>query len=324
MYQDALTRLHPKRLPGAQHLVVNRIKRSAYFKSVRTHIESWPIRSGFGSPSDQAPSRPASTVDRKYCYSRSARNTSLVIASGVVRSIDHEKTELPRVRTAMKIHHRRGVRVIPSRPRRLGHELIPPPPVRRDRGSAFFLRPIDLRRDQQAVPMHKLRNVCAVHHVNGDGLAFAHSQQGPGNLIVVADGADYNLRSQLDQHGRDLQGEIRPMPHRPRSGGLRLQRRHPMLRRPRSLRPKPGLQPACPGRHHGAPSKPYKIPSLHAILIPASNEIRSRPIARSCNCARPLVRRRGLRSQPSVPASYQTDENSMFILGSSCDQRIFC
>jgi hypothetical protein len=46
--------------------------------------------------------------------------------------------------------------------------------------------------------------------------------------------------------------------------------------RPRNLLeawrlPQRGPQLACPGRDHGGPSKPYKIPSLHAILIPAAN-----------------------------------------------------
>jgi hypothetical protein len=34
--------------------------------------------------------------------------------------------------------------------------------------------------------------------------------------------------------------------------------------------PKSGPQLACPGRDHGVPSRLNKIPSLHAILIPAT------------------------------------------------------
>ena len=60
--------------------------------------------------------------------------------------------------------------------------------------------------------MHVLRNVCVVHNVDGDVLALAHPQEGTGDFIVVADCADDNLRGQLDQHGRDLQGEIRRTP----------------------------------------------------------------------------------------------------------------
>jgi hypothetical protein len=49
-----------------------------------------------------------------------------------------------------------------------------------------------------------------------------------------------------------------------------------MLGRPRIVLktwrlPKRGVQLACPGGNHGGPSKPNKIPSLHAILIPAAN-----------------------------------------------------
>lgn len=116
--------------------------------------------------------------------------------------------------------------------------------------------------------MHVLRNVCVVHNFDGDGLALAHPQEGTGDFIAVADCADYNLRGQLDQHGHDLQGEIRRTP-----GRLRFQRHHQMLWRPRNLLeakrlPKRGPQLGRPGRNHGGPSKPYKIPSLHAILIP--------------------------------------------------------
>ena len=72
----------------------------------------------------------------------------LIVAPGVVRGIDHEKPELPGVRAAMQVHHGHGVRVVPSRARWRGHELIPPSPVGRYGGSAFFLRPIHFRGDQ--------------------------------------------------------------------------------------------------------------------------------------------------------------------------------
>jgi hypothetical protein len=39
--------------------------------------------------------------------------------------------------------------------------------------------------------------------------------------------------------------------------------------------PKRGPQLACPSRDHSGPSKPYKIPSLHAILIWAANAIQT-------------------------------------------------
>jgi hypothetical protein len=121
------------------------------------------------------------------------------------------------------------------------------------------------------MPMHEFRNVGFVHNVDGDVLAFAHPQQWARDFIVVADCADDNLRSQLNQHGRDLQGEIRRRP-----GGLGLQGRHRMLRRLHTLLEtwglaKRGPQLACSGRDHGGASKTYKIPSLHLILTPAAN-----------------------------------------------------
>ena len=40
VHQDALTRLHAERFPRAEHFVVDRIKRSADFESVRTQVWS--------------------------------------------------------------------------------------------------------------------------------------------------------------------------------------------------------------------------------------------------------------------------------------------
>jgi hypothetical protein len=120
--------------------------------------------------------------------------------------------------------------------------------------------------------MNVLRNVCVVHNLNGDALALANPQEGTGDFIAVTDGADDNLRGQLDQHGRNLEREIRRTP-----GGLGVGHRcHRILQGGRQLLeacrlPKRGPQLACPGRDHGSPSKPYKIPSLHAILIPTGD-----------------------------------------------------
>ena len=133
----------------------------------------------------------------------------LIVEPRVIRGIDHEKTELAGVGAAMQIHHGRGVRVVPSRTRRLGHELIAPAAMRRDRGRAFFLRPIHFRGNEQAMPVHVFRNVRVVHNLDGDALPLSHAQQGAGHLVAVADRADYNLRGQLDDHGRDSKGEVR-------------------------------------------------------------------------------------------------------------------
>ena len=120
------------------------------------------------------------------------------------------------------------------------------------------------------MPMHVLRNVCVVHNIDGDALALAHPQQGTGDFIAVAYRADDNLGGQFDQCGRDLKGEVRPTPD-----GLRFQRHHTMLWRSLNLLkawrlPKPGLQLLCPGSDHSGTAKPYKFPSLHAILFPAA------------------------------------------------------
>jgi hypothetical protein len=95
----------------------------------------------------------------------------------------------------------------------------------RDRQRAFLLSSVHFRWNEQAMPMHVFRNVCVVHNLYSDRLALAHPQQGTGDLIAVADGADDNLRRQFDQHWRDLQVEVRRA-----SGGPRFRRhRHRVL-----------------------------------------------------------------------------------------------
>src|SRR5215475_9673284 len=92
--------------------------------------------------------------------------------------------------------------------------------MRRDRRCSFFFRPIYFWGDEQAMPMHVFRNVCVVHNLYDDRLALAHSQEGTGDLIAVADSADHNLRGQLDHHRCDSQTEIRSA-----LGSIRFQRR---------------------------------------------------------------------------------------------------
>ena len=200
----------------------------------------------------------------------------LIVEPRVIRGIDHEKTELAGVGAAMQIQHGLGMRVVPSRTRRLGHELITPAAMRRHRGCTFFLRPVHLRGNQQTVPMHVLRNVRAVHNLYGDALALSHPQQGTGDLVAVADSAEHNLGRQLNRHRCDPQGEIRRAP-----GGLRFRRRHlRMLWRPRNLRRRlreRGPQLTCSRRDRGGPSKPCKIPPVHVILTPVANARAKRP-----------------------------------------------
>src|ERR1700684_1183791 len=118
------------------------------------------------------------------------------------------------------------------------------------------------------MPMHVLGNVRIIHNVDDHGLSLAHPQEGTGDFITVADGADDNLRSQLDHHGCDSQGEIDSAP-----GGLCLQRRpHRMLRlrgnmsERQRLRER-GPQLTCACRDHGGAAKPHKIPAIHLVSV---------------------------------------------------------
>jgi hypothetical protein len=57
--------------------------------------------------------------------------------------------------------------------------------------------------------MHVFRNVRLVHNVDGDVLPLSHTQERARHLVAVADRADYNLRGQLHDDGRDSKGEVR-------------------------------------------------------------------------------------------------------------------
>ncbi len=116
----------------------------------------------------------------------------------------------------MQIHIGRGVRVVPARTRRLGHELVAPAAMRRDRRCALFLHSVYFRGNKQAMPVHVFRNVGVVHNLHGDSLALSHPQKGTGNFIAVADRADYHPRGQLDHCGCDAQGVIGCVPGDPR------------------------------------------------------------------------------------------------------------
>ena len=223
VHQDALAWPHAEGLPRAEHLIVDRIKRSVDFEPVRTLI--W--LGGFFGHRVVGIGLLLVRVHRsqKRLPFTQRQKDFLVVTSGVVGRIDHEKPELAGVGAAMQIHHGRSVRVVPPRTRRLSDESIAPAAMRRYRGRAFFLGSIHVRGYEQPVPMHVFRNVRAVHNLYRDAPALSHPQQGTGDLVAVADGADHHLRGQLDRHGRDLQGEIRRA-----VGGVRFeQRRHRAL-----------------------------------------------------------------------------------------------
>ena len=76
----------------------------------------------------------------------------------------------------MQIQHGLGVRVVPPRTCGLGYELITPAPVRRYRRCTFFLRSINVRGNEQTVPMHIFRNIRVVDDLYSDPLALSHPQ----------------------------------------------------------------------------------------------------------------------------------------------------
>ena len=174
MHQDALAWTHAQRLPRAQHFVVNRVKRSADFQSVGTLLWSGGffghrvvgIRRHFVLIHGSQIGLPFTQREKDL----------LVVAPRVMRGVDHEKTKLAGVGAAMQIQHGLGVRVVPARTCRFGDELIAPAPMRRYRRCTFFLSSINVRGNEQTVPMHKFRNIRVVDNLYADALALSHPQ----------------------------------------------------------------------------------------------------------------------------------------------------
>ncbi len=81
--------------------------------------------------------------------------------------------------------------------------------MRRDGRRFLFFHAVDVGGDQKAVPVDEFGRVRVVDNVHGDGLAFAHAEDGAGRSAVIADGADDAGRGELDGNRRDAQGEVR-------------------------------------------------------------------------------------------------------------------
>ena len=80
----------------------------------------------------------------------------LIEIAGIIRSFDDQKTEHAGEAAAMQVVHRHGVSVIPARAGRRRRELIAAASVRRHHRRAFFLRSVDVGRNEQSVKMHDI------------------------------------------------------------------------------------------------------------------------------------------------------------------------
>jgi len=212
MHQDALTR-RTRRGSRRQYFVVHRVKRSADLQPVGTRSRM---------PAFRASDRWIRLllvrvhVSERLPFTQRQKDF-LVVPSGVVGRIDHEETKLagvaPRCRSSIA-----SVCECTSRTRRLSHELIAPTAMWGHRRRAFFRAPSTSEGTNK--PCQCTYSGTSVSFTTSTAtrcpLAPAARDR---DLVAVADGADHHLRSQLDRHGRDLQGEIR------RAGGLRFEQR---------------------------------------------------------------------------------------------------
>ena len=173
-HQDALARTDAKGLSRAQHFVVDRVEGSADFESIGTRV--W--RGGFFGQRIVGIRCLCVLIHggQEGLPFTQCEKDLLVVTPRVIRGIDHEKTKLAGVGAAMQIEHGLGVRVVPPRSCRLGNELIAPAPMRWDRRCTFFLRSINIRGNEQTVPMHVFRNIRVVDDFHTDALALSHAQ----------------------------------------------------------------------------------------------------------------------------------------------------
>ena len=97
--------------------------------------------------------------------------------------LDDQKAELPGVAAAVQVVHRHRVGVIPARAGGRRRELVAPAAVRRHGRRAFFLGAVDLRRNEQTVPVHLLRHVGVVDDIDTvTGTPSRMRSTGPGDM----------------------------------------------------------------------------------------------------------------------------------------------
>ena len=152
----------------------------------------------------------------------------LVVARRIILWIDHQKSKLGAVGCAIQVVPRRRMRVVPAESGRPGYpcETLCSS-VGRRLGRAFLRRAILQRWNLEAVPVHDVRDVGFVDHVEGHPLPFAHTNQFAWHAPIECSGlhhfAGRNLQPQRRDAdrvvGRSLLGEqFQRPPHRQYSG----------------------------------------------------------------------------------------------------------
>ena len=154
----------------------------------------------------------------------------------------------------------KGVCVVPAEAGRLRRERIACARAGSDHRRAFFHRTVDLRGQEQTVPVDDLRIGGTIANCDRHFTPFSHAQQRTGNLSVIGDGLDLVFGRGFKHAGRNLERDVRL-----RSGGRR---------RPQEL---------CRDCHRGKFSK--VAPCQHVIL----DAIRGDGCKRTASASRTLL-----------------------------------
>jgi hypothetical protein len=122
----------------------------------------------------------------------------LVVAAGLARRLDDQKTVHPGIEASPEIRSRHVVAVIPARPGGLRAECVALRSTALHHRRSFFHRTVRRRRYVKPVPVDDVINVRIVVDVDADLAAFTQAQYGAGHRTVVSKRVDYLSRRELD------------------------------------------------------------------------------------------------------------------------------
>ena len=132
-----------------------------------------------------------------------------VVVSRILARLDHEEAMLAAVLRFGKVAAREGMRVEPTKPRRIRLESVSSFVSRGDHRRAFFHCAIYRRGKKQAVPVNNLRISGEVVNLNCLFYTLAHAKKWTGDLAVVRDCAEVALWGGFESIRSDLERDVR-------------------------------------------------------------------------------------------------------------------
>src|SRR3984893_1049221 len=132
-----------------------------------------------------------------------------IIAARLALRFHTHKSERARDPASIEVRAGHDVRVIPACSGRRGRERKFATTMRGNKRRTFFLRTVDVRRNELAVPMDELGDIGIVVHIYGTPPALAHSQDRARSSAVVPDRLDDGPRRQFQSNRSDAKSNVR-------------------------------------------------------------------------------------------------------------------